>query len=979
MPAGTGGTEVAKAYVSIFANTAGLGRDVVTAMDGTVRTGQSAGAKIGSSITRGLGTIVKGVVGVGAVVAGLAGAGGIQRALAIEGAQKKLEGLGHSADSVTGVMNDALASVKGTAFGLGDAASVAATLVAAGVKQGGQLEGVLKTVADTAAISGRTMGDIGLIFSSVAARGKLQGDDMLQLMSSGVPVLQLLATQTGKTSAEVSKMVSDGKIDFATFAAAMQAGMGGAALKSGETFTGALANVRAALSRLGAVFATPVLDALRLAFTAAIPVIDKLTAKIQPLADRFGKRLVPAVQGLIDLLGHGNFSSELRDAFGWEEDSGAVSFLLGVRDAATRAGEVVGRVGPTVQLWLSNLGSNLQQVWTQVVQPVLAELPGLLDAVLPSLTPLMESFGNLASKVFPIVGEAVRTVLPPLIKLAEKVLPPLLNAVTKIIDFVADHSETIAGITASIGTFVLVSRGLDKTISTVIGLKKAFDGLKTAGSLASLLSGLVGGGVVVWVIAAVVALAVALVYAWNHSEKFREVVTKVWTAVKTAVQRVVDWVTGTAVPAVKDAWDKVSGFFSDLRTKVSDVVDAVRTKISDWVEAIKKFGSDTRETFDSVKTKVTDTFEAVKTKVGEVVDRIVGFVDQALAPVRAIIETIRTYVAAVLLTFGAIFSGNFEDIGKIWAAFGTRVKQIWSDLWENVKTKVGEVWESIKTRVGEAFESVKTTITSKFTEIVDWVRGVPQRASDALSSIGTTLATNLRGWLSDVVTAVSEKFSEAVEWIRGVPGRAWSALSSIGSTLASGMRTWLSEMVTAARGKLDEMVDWIRGVPQRARDALSDIASTLRQSGRALIQGLIDGIGDKIDAVKEKVHEVMNSARRQLPFSPAKEGPFSGRGWTLYSGRSIVDALATGVTQRRGRFVSAVSGVLSAGSAQIGTLGTARFASAGSAPGAGGVQQVFNTTVIRAEDDLYTAAPIIHRSAARALRLAGAPASSGVA
>ena len=93
--------------------------------------------------------------------------------------------------------------------------------------------------------------DIGTIFGSVAARGKLQGDDMLQLMSSGVPVLQLLAKQTGKTSAEVSDMVSKGKIDFATFEAAMRQGMGGAALKSGETFSGAVANMQAALGRLG--------------------------------------------------------------------------------------------------------------------------------------------------------------------------------------------------------------------------------------------------------------------------------------------------------------------------------------------------------------------------------------------------------------------------------------------------------------------------------------------------------------------------------------------------------------------------------------------------------------------------------------------------------------------------------------------------------------------------------------------------------
>ena len=43
----------------------------------------------------------------------------------------------------------------------------------------------------------------------------------------------------------------------------MQEGLGGAAQSAGTTFAGALANVKAALSRLGETAATPVLNGLR--------------------------------------------------------------------------------------------------------------------------------------------------------------------------------------------------------------------------------------------------------------------------------------------------------------------------------------------------------------------------------------------------------------------------------------------------------------------------------------------------------------------------------------------------------------------------------------------------------------------------------------------------------------------------------------------------------------------------------------------
>ena len=266
--------DIGVAYVHVEPSGKGFGKSIEGDIgDAVNKASKKSSSTLISKIGGAFGKIGK--VGTGAIatlaggITALAAKGGFTRALNIENAQAKLKGLGHDSASVTEIMNDALASVKGTAFGLGDAATVAASLSASGIKEGGELTKILKTVADTAQISGRSLTDIGMIFGSVAARGKLQGDDMLQLMSSGIPVLQMLGKHLNKTSAEVSDMVSDGKIDFQTFADAMQEGLGGAALSAGTTFTGALANVKAALSRLGETAATPVLDGLRGLFNQA--------------------------------------------------------------------------------------------------------------------------------------------------------------------------------------------------------------------------------------------------------------------------------------------------------------------------------------------------------------------------------------------------------------------------------------------------------------------------------------------------------------------------------------------------------------------------------------------------------------------------------------------------------------------------------------------------------------------------------------
>jgi len=248
-------TEIADAYIALYTRMPGVKDDITKALGGAGKDVEKAGEGMGSRLMDGMNKIGKvGAVALGgALVAGVGTAmvKGFQRLDTIDQATAKLTGLGHSAASVDQIMNDALASVKGTAFGMGEAATTAAGAVAAGIKPGADLERTLKLVADASTIAGTDMGSMGAIFNKVASSNKVQMDTINQLHDAGVPALSLLADQMGVTAEEASKMASKGEIDFATFQAAIESGMGGAALASGETFSGAMDNVMASLGRMG--------------------------------------------------------------------------------------------------------------------------------------------------------------------------------------------------------------------------------------------------------------------------------------------------------------------------------------------------------------------------------------------------------------------------------------------------------------------------------------------------------------------------------------------------------------------------------------------------------------------------------------------------------------------------------------------------------------------------------------------------------
>lgn len=280
--------ELGTGYISIIPEVSKISPEIAKALDGADGVAEKKGHSLGSKISSGIGKTLKvGAASVG-VAAGGAIAGGLTKGMgrltAIENAQAKLTGLGNSSRDVSMIMDNALASVKGTSYGLDAAATTAAMAVAAGIKPGKELEQVLKTTADTAGIAGASMDEMGAIFGSVAARGKLQGDDLMQLTSRGVPVLQMLADQMGITAAEASDMVSKGQIDFATFEKALRENVGGAALEAGNTFEGAVKNMGAAAGRAAATVEGAFGGVAKYALKEATAGLDALDSKLKPVA-----------------------------------------------------------------------------------------------------------------------------------------------------------------------------------------------------------------------------------------------------------------------------------------------------------------------------------------------------------------------------------------------------------------------------------------------------------------------------------------------------------------------------------------------------------------------------------------------------------------------------------------------------------------------------------------------------------------------
>ena len=359
------------------------------------------GNLISSAITSGLSKVWGGIKNIASSISGMAVQGGFERALDIENAEHKLTGLGHSAEEVQGIMDNALASVKGTAYGMGDAATVAASAVAAGVKPGQDLERTLKLVGDAAAISGRDMVSMGAIFNKVASAGKMTGEELNQLTDSGIPMLQLLADNLGKTTEEVRDMVSTGEIGFDEFRDAIERGMGGAALKMGETFQGNLENTKAAMSRLGKEFMDPFLKGMTPALSTVIQIIDKITAGSTEGLDELGNQLATQLQEVIT--------------------------------------NVINTALPMIK--------NAIPVITKVLEQLIKAIPPILDALLPEIINvimmIINSLVQLLPTLIPTLMNALLQMIQMLAQMLPTLIPPIIQGIVLIIQSLAQALPTL--------------------------------------------------------------------------------------------------------------------------------------------------------------------------------------------------------------------------------------------------------------------------------------------------------------------------------------------------------------------------------------------------------------------------------------------------------------------------------------------------------------------------------------------------------
>ena len=867
--------DIGVAYVHVEPSGKGFGKSI----EGDIGDAVSKASRKGSNtlISKIGGAFGKiGKVGTGAIatiaggITALAAKGGFTRALNIENAQAKLKGLGHDSASVTEIMNDALASVKGTAFGLGDAATVAASLSASGVKEGGELTQVLKTVADTAQISGRSLTDIGTIFGSVAARGKLQGDDMLQLMSSGIPVLQMLGKHLNKTSAEVSDMVSDGKIDFQTFADAMKEGLGGAAQSAGTTFTGALANVKAALSRLGETAATPVLNGLRGLFNQAIPLIDAFTAAVKPTLEKVGAGLqkgleqaIPTVTAFFDKLG----KSQTVQQF--------ASYLASLKDDLKELGSSLSGVAGAV--W-NVISEPLSELYNQAK----GQLPAIADGfktLLHAVSGLLDYVSAHADAIIPLAKGITVLILASkgigVVSAGFKALPAALDGISRSATGITTAAKGISGFVnlatdlGGIGPALKATAGNFGIVQTAVGTFKTV--ATAARTTWGLFTGLLAANPFVLVIAGITAVVAALTWFFTQTEtgkrlwnSFATWFMGIWNQISTACQPALQAI-GTFIAQImsqiqqiwQTGWTLITTVLQNVWNTIGPIIMIALTAI---ITDIQTFIAIITPLLQAGMQIIQTIFQTAVTIISTALAVIQGIIQLALAVVNgnwsASWSAIQGIVSAVWGGIQGVVSAGIGMVSGVVSAACSTIRSVWAALWNGVRSIVSSVWGGIVGtvsnmvgRVGSVVSGIGGTVRSAVSGAGSWLVGAGHNIIQGLINGITGMVGSLYSSITNALSGLVDKAKNAL----GIHSPSRVFRDEVGVMIGRGMALGIDDSAAVVNRSMDSLVSTMSldGTDWSKTGRLNVTAGTGANAGAGDLRELI--------AAVESLHDDLGS------------------------------------------------------------------------------------------------------------------------
>lgn len=195
-----------------------------------------------------------------------------------------------------------------------------------------------------------------------------------------------------------------------------------------------------------------------------------------------------------------------------------------------------------------------------------------------------------------------------------------------------------------------------------------------------------------------------------------------------------------------------------------------------------------------------------------------------------------------------------------------------------------------------------------FGGLATFLNEFPGKAAEFLGGL-SRLPGLAAQWFNDFAMAIYNKLEDIKRWFAELPGKIINAISGLGGMLARDALGGMNNFLNGFTQGWNSVSRFFGDIPNKIIGAIGDTGRILVNSGKAIVDGFLNGIRRAWDGMVNWVKDGMARLRGLWPFSPAKWGPFSGRGYVTYSGEAIVQDFADSLAGQQGYLEAKTQGV----------------------------------------------------------------------
>ena len=416
---------------------------------------------------------------------------------------------------------------------------------------------------------------------------------------------------------------------------------------------------------------------------------------------------------------------------------------------------------------------------------------------------------------------------------------------------------------------------------------------------------------------------------------------------------------------VTDAWDKI-------KNKVSENVDKIQNKLDAYKAKAESIQKTTSKAFDGGKG--TEDFIS---KIDAINEKLAGFINTTLERwKKSSSEGMKNVKDSIVNGWQESYKGTKEKLSGIADSIEKFVKDIpdkFKNVAKNIKNNFTEGFDKIKddtkkfvSDIGKDFDKIDDNIKEslkRFKESVsnffkdlgknikkdtensgkengnNFADGIKNKmtAMETVRKVGDAILTLIAlailaiiVYVADaalrlggkIISGISDAISQGKEIVRSALSRAMAAIGEFmggaGNWLTTHGTALINGFANSIRNAYWTVWHGVQGAMGSIGHFMGGVGGWLWESGKALISGFVGGIYAMYWAPYNAIKDMLGRVRGLFPRSPAKEGPFSGKGWTLYSGMSLADGFADGISKNIGNVQSAANSMMEA--ATIGNI-----------------------------------------------------------